>query len=387
MGDARFGLDAALSRADLLESILDNTGEGLVAVDAAGRFTVFNPAARTIFGEGRLPEYSKNWPQNSGVYYPDQRTLVKFEDLPMARALRGESTDGAEFFIKNAAQPQGLSVSVTGRPLLDGAGRRIGGVVVLTDITKIKRAQERIEALNLELRRRSADLAQTNKDLEAFSYSVAHDLRAPLRAVVEFDKHLIKAYCDRLDEQGKDYLNRMLSGCRRMEQVIDDLLVLANVARKEVRAGRIDLSAVAASVIKRLREADPGRKVEFLSPPRLPVVADPGLLRMALENLIGNAWKFTGRTENARIELGVELRANEAVYFVKDNGAGFDMRRADKMFDAFQRLHSQAEFPGTGIGLAIVRRIMDRQGGRIWAEATEGKGAAFYFTLGGGLAS
>ncbi len=372
------------NQADLLESVFENIGEGVVAADESGRFTVFNPVAQRMLGPGPISGYPNQWAQNHGIYSPDQVTLAKPEDLPMFRALRGEPTDNIEFFIKNPDNPDGISVIVTGRPLIDKEGHRSGGVVVLVDITNRKRAQERIEELNRNLRRLAIKLTQSNKELEAFSYSVAHDLRAPLRAIDGFGQFLLEDYSERLDEQGKDYLNRIRLGCRRMGQLIDDLLALANIMRHEVKVEAMDIGAIAASVIERIKETEPGRPIEFLSPPHLSAVGDPGLSRVALENLIGNAVKFTGKTEHPRIEFGLEKKEGESVYFIKDNGAGFDMRYADKMFDAFQRLHPQSEFPGSGIGLAIVHRIIERQGGRIWAEGSVGKGATFYFTLGDG---
>ncbi len=368
---------------NLLASALHDLGEGVVAADESGRFTVFNPMARQIMGEGDLSDYPKDWAKNHGVYYPDKTTLVKVEDLPMVCALRGKSTDGAEFFIKNAENPEGIFISVTGRPLMNKNGKRVGGVVVLSNITSKKVLQEQMEGLNRKLLSLAGSLTQSNKELEAFSYSVAHDLRAPLRAIEGFSHFLIEDYSDRLGEQGKDYLNRIGLGCQRMGQLIDDLLALANVTRQEIKSEKTDLREIAKSVIEKIEEAEPNRRVEFSVPVRIEAFGDPGLLKIVLENLIGNAWKFTSKTENARIEIGSTQKDGETAYFVKDNGAGFDMKYVDKIFDPFQRLHSQSDFPGQGLGLAIVSRIVHRHGGRIWAEGEVGKGAALYFTLGG----
>ena len=243
---------------------------------------------------------------------------------------------------------------------------------------------------NDELGRLAADfnhmaesLAQMEREMKSFSYSVAHDLRAPLRAIEGFSHFLIEDYSDRLGEQGKDYLNRIGLGCQRMGQLIDDLLALANVTRQEMKSEKTDLREIAKSVMEKIEEAEPNRRVEFSVPARIEAFGDPGLLKIVLENLIGNAWKFTSKTENARIEIGSTQKDGETAYFVKDNGAGFDMKYVDKIFDPFQRLHSQSDFPGQGLGLAIVSRIVHRHGGRIWAEGEVGKGAALYFTLGG----
>lgn len=231
-----------------------------------------------------------------------------------------------------------------------------------------------------------AGLAQqlevANKELEAFSYSVSHDLRAPLRTVDGFSQVLLEDYADRLDDQGKEHLARIRQGCQQMGELIDDLLNLAWVIRHEIKTEPSDLVSIGQAVMQSLMKADPDRRVEFISPARLPVTGDPGLLRAALENLIGNAWKFTGKQKGGRIELGATQEGGETIYFVKDNGAGFDMSYANKLFGAFQRLHSQEEFPGTGIGLATVQRIVHRHGGRIWARGAVDAGATFQFTLG-----
>ncbi len=372
-----------VKQGDFFMSVLHNLGEGVVAADESGRFTVFNPMARQIMGEGDLSDYPKDWAKNHGIYYTDKTNLAKHEDLPMVRALRGESTDGAEFFIKNAENPEGIFIKVAGRPLMDKNGKRAGGAVVLTNITYQKVAQEQMEGLNRKLLNLAANLTQSNKELEDFSYSVAHDLRAPLRAIEGFSQFLIEDYYNRLDDQGKDYLNRIGLGCQRMGQLIDDLLALANITRQEIKSEKTDLREIAKSVMEKIEEAEPNRRVEFSVPARIEAFGDPGLLKIVLENLIGNAWKFTSKTENARIEIGSTQKDGETAYFVKDNGAGFDMKYVDKIFDPFQRLHSQSDFPGQGLGLAIVSRIVHRHGGRIWAEGEVGKGAALYFTLGG----
>ncbi len=373
-------------QAEILNSIITNTGEGVVAADASGKFTVFNPAALRMIGENKLSDYPNKWAENHGVYYPNQTSFVKPEDLPMARALRGEATDGAEFFIKNDLNPEGLFISVTGRPLFDEAGRLVGGVVVLTDITKRKLREARVEELNRDLELLTQKLMQSNKELESFSYSVAHDLRAPLRAITGFGQFLLEDYASRLDDQGRDYIHRIHLGCQRMGQLIDELLALSNITRRDLKNEKVDIGALASSIVGNLKEAEPGRFIDFPDPGNIEAAGDPGLLRIALENLIGNAWKFTRKTKNAKIEIGEEpvWFCGEKTFFVKDNGAGFDMKYANRMFDPFQRFHSQADFPGEGLGLAIVSRVINRHGGRIWAKGEVGKGATFYFTLGHG---
>ncbi|MCE7894030.1 MAG: PAS domain-containing sensor histidine kinase [Sorangiineae bacterium PRO1] len=249
-----------------------------------------------------------------------------------------------------------------------------------------QRAEQAVRALAGDLERRVVErteqLEAANRELEAFSYSVSHDLRSPLRAIDGFGLALVEDYGDRLDDEGRDYVRRMRAATQRMGQLIDDLLQLARVSRAELRPERVDLAVLARTVVEELQSAHPERRVEARLTDPLEVNADPRLMRAVLENLLGNAWKFTAKRQDARVELGRSTEADgSAVIFVRDNGAGFDPKFADKLFGAFQRLHSANEFPGTGIGLATVRRIIARHRGRIWAEGTPDKGASFYFTL------
>jgi signal transduction histidine kinase len=251
------------------------------------------------------------------------------------------------------------------------------------------RSRLRAEKAGRDLEDANRELEATNRELEAFSYSVSHDLRAPLRSIDGFSQIILEDYAEELDEEGKDYLCRVRTASQKMGRLIDDLLGLSRVTRGALNRKRVDLSALAMEVAEELREAKPERKVEFSIQKGLEVWGDPRLLRVALVNLIGNAWKFTEKKHEARIEFGLDeelsRRGHIPVYYVRDNGAGFEMIYADKLFGAFQRLHGQDEFEGTGIGLATVQRVVHRHGGRIWAEGEEGRGATFYFTLRPGL--
>ena len=247
------------------------------------------------------------------------------------------------------------------------------------------RSRLRTERAKMALEHANHELEATNRELEAFSYSVSHDLRAPLRSIDGFSQILLEDYADEFDEDGKDYLSRVRAASQRMGRLIDDLLGLSRVTRGAMNRERVNLSDLVEEVAEGLREANPGRVVEFSAQRGLKVWGDPRLLRVALVNLIGNAWKFTEKEPEAHIEFGVDeelsRRGRVPVYYVRDNGAGFDMNYADKLFGAFQRLHGADEFEGTGIGLATVQRVVHRHGGRIWAEGEVGRGATFYFTL------
>jgi PAS domain S-box-containing protein len=255
------------------------------------------------------------------------------------------------------------------------------------DITRQKHIEDELRKLSQELDQRVNDrtrqLEDANKELEAFSYSVSHDLRAPLRAIDGFSDALLKHYLGSLDERGQDYLKRVRGAAQRMGQLIDDILGLSRAGRAEMRLQRIDLSGMVVDILTDLRRSQPDGEAEIEVAPGMVAEADDHLLRIALNNLLTNAWKFTGNRDVRRIEFGSLEQNGKRVYFVKDNGAGFNPMYADKLFSAFQRLHSEAEFPGTGIGLALVSRILRRHGGRIWAESEVDKGATFYFTLEG----
>ncbi|MBI5100699.1 MAG: PAS domain S-box protein [Nitrospirae bacterium] len=285
--------------------------------------------------------------------------------------------------------------------------------VVITDLTDQKRAEEILrrsqDELEFKVRQRTAELEVTqeellaqneelrvtrdqlensndsltdvNKELEAFTYSVSHDLRAPVRHVSGFAKIVLEDYADKLDTTGKNYLARILRGSEKMLRLIDDLLHFSQLSSLDIKRDMVDLSKLASDVIRQLSETEPDRKVEFELKGGLTVSADYQLMEIVISNLIGNAWKFTSKTENARIEFGVLNQNNRAVYYVRDNGAGFNPKYKEKLFQPFQRLHSENEFTGTGIGLAIVERIIRRHGGKVWAEGGTGKGATFFFTL------
>jgi two-component system, sensor histidine kinase and response regulator len=226
------------------------------------------------------------------------------------------------------------------------------------------------------------DLEHKNRELESFSYAVSHDLRAPLRRIDSFSKAVVESQADKLEPMGKHFLERVREASQQMSQLIDDVLYLSRVTRAEIREHEVDLSGLVNLLLERMREAEPDRQVEIKVRPGIVVLGDGQLLRIAIQNLLDNAWKFTGREPAARIEFGTSTAGGEQAYFVRDNGAGFNMSYVDRLFGPFQRLHPVTDFPGSGIGLATVQRIIHRHGGRIWAEGLEGQGSTFHFTLG-----
>ncbi len=280
-----------------------------------------------------------------------------------------------------SALPDYVSAWQRNFPLLVLAGGIVLSLILfsVTRALTLSRAAAERSSADLEVVNRELEVA--NRELEAFSYSVSHDLRAPLRSINGFSQILLEDYSGTLDEEGRSYLRRVQAASQHMGRLIDDLLALSRVTRVPLRREHVDLSALAREIAMDLKSNDPEREVEFAIPDGLSATGDPGLLRVALENLLGNAWKFTSKKPEARIEFGALLQNGERTYFVRDNGAGFEMAYANKLFGAFQRLHPANEFEGTGIGLATVQRVIRRHGGSVWAEGEVGRGATFYFTL------
>ncbi|MDD5266052.1 MAG: PAS domain S-box protein [Methylococcales bacterium] len=320
--------------------------------------------------------------QWQAITYPDDIELTQRALDPLISGER-ESTR----FIKRYLTKSGAVVWADVQTVLrrDAAGKPLYFMTNAIDITGRKRDEEALSRLNAELEervlQRTAELAAANKELEAFAYSVSHDLRAPLRSIDGFSQALLEDYAGKIDAEGKDYLQRVRAATQRMGQLINDLLNLSRVTRGELVRTTVDLSALARNVATGLQQGEPDRKVEFAIQEGMTVKGDERLLGVVLENLLGNAWKYTSRHASARIEFGQADAAGKNAWCVRDDGAGFDMEYAGKLFAPFQRLHSTEEFPGNGIGLAIVHSIIQRHGGTVWGEGAVERGAAFYFSL------
>lgn len=373
--------EALAAERNLLRTVIDNLPDRICAKDRNRRYFMANAA----WMKARVPGSSDSdiiGLTNDDLFPPDRADFYNAEDNQVIET--GTPSRPREIIDGDPENPRWFVT--TKLPLLDADRNVIGLVAIGRDITDFKKRSLEVERLNAVLearvKERTAQLTTANEELEAFASSVSHDLRAPLRQIDGFAAALLEDCGERLDAAGKGHLGRIRAAVSRMSGLMEDLLRLSRVTRAELSISTVDLSSLAGLIAAELQREHPQRRVTFKAQSGLRADADPGLLRAALGNLIGNAWKFTGKQAEAVIEFGAAERDGAMAYFVRDNGAGFDMSQAGRLFGTFQRLHNERDFPGTGIGLAIVRRVVRRHGGEIWAESSVGSGATFFFTLG-----
>ncbi len=367
--EAKRAEEALRQNEALLRTIISSVPNGIVFV--------VDPELHYLVAEGRLTEklgIAREAMEGHTLREVFAEEVAGLLEAQYRTALAGET---ASFELEY----QGLVLWAHYAPLFDDAGKVVAALSMMQDITALKQAEEAVHKLNQDLEEHNSKLAAANRELESFIYSLSHDLRQSIRIIAVFNKSLLDGYAGLLDEQGRDYLRRIMLNTARMNRLVDDLLLLFQVARQELEKSHVDLSALARAIVSQLQPADSGRTVEVAIAEGVTAFADPRLLELILANLLGNAWKFTAKTAAARIEFGTVAREGKRVYYVKDNGVGFNPQDAEKMFLPFQQLHGEEEFTGTGLGLAIVERAVLRHGGRVWAEGETGKGATVFFTL------
>jgi PAS domain S-box-containing protein len=371
---ANFSRNRLQSQLNFTDALTKSLGEGIAAFDQNRKVIFVNPATTRLLGWSHSELMGKDL---SEVFPLKENTALWDKVLHQKRIVEGESIfirkDGTSFPASYLAAPFVEKESVQ------------GVVITIRDITETRRIQDELQRSREELEQRvverTVNLTAANQELEAFSYSVSHDLRSPLRSIDGFSQALLEDYADKLDAEGQDSLQRIRAASQKMGRIIDDLLNLSKLTRTQMRTERIHISEMVQKILDEFQSSDKSRQVETVVQGNLLATGDSSLIRIALENLLSNAWKFTGKQEKARIVFGAERINGEKIYFVEDNGAGFNMQYGSKLFGAFQRLHQAHEFSGTGIGLATVRRIIHRHGGRIWAESEVDRGAKFFFTL------
>ncbi len=387
--EQRRGVEALRESEERLQTVVETLTEGLVISDADGNLIHWNQAALAMHGYGSMEECLGSLPGFTRTYEfsePGSGRVLPYEEWPLPRILRGERLLDHELRLRRLDHGWEKYFSYSGSMVCSAKGGLLG-VVSITDITGRRRAEEEVRRLNASLeqrvRQRTAQLQAAMEDLESFSYSVSHDLRAPLRAIDGFARMLQDRHAGQLDAEGLRLLGVVRDEARRMGRLIDELLAFSRLGRQKLEPVEIDMTVMAREVFGELAAREAGRDLRFDLRPLPPARGTPSMIRQVWVNLLSNALKFTRGREVAEIAVGSRDEDGDVVYEVRDNGAGFDMRHSDKLFGVFERLHSDREFEGTGVGLALVHRVILRHGGRIWAEGETDKGAIFHFTLPG----
>jgi len=373
----------AQEKALLLSSIVENSDDAIIGKDLNGVVVAWNKGAQRIYGY--TPDEIVG--RHISVLIPPDRSYelpLLLDDLRRGARIEHYETE------RIRKDDRRIIVSLTMSPIKNAAGYIVGASIIGRDITERKKAEQEIRRLNDDLERRvierTAQWEVSNKELEAFAYSVSHDLRAPLRAIDGFSRILLEDHASQLSEEAARYLNIVRKNAVQMGELIDDLLAFSQLGRQQVAKQSVDVRALVRGVLDDLAREQDGRRIQIRIGDLPACEADPVLLKQVFANLLGNALKYTRQRDPAAIEIGVVPQAGKPepiIYFVRDNGAGFDMRYADKLFRVFHRLHRAEEYEGTGVGLAIVHRIISRHGGRVWADAAVDQGATFFFTLAG----
>lgn len=365
------------------QALFESAVHGFIHLDRSGHIRRMNGAAEEILGCGAQDFAAPVSADDRAAAIREDGTPLPGIDYPAQVAFStGREVRNVIMGVYNRRDRAWRWVSANAAPVFRHGEAEVGEVYLsLADITEQRHADAQIKQLSEQLEAKARALEALHRELEMFSYSVSHDLRAPLRSMDGFSRVLLEDYADRLDLEGKDSLNRICNGSRHLSALIDSLLGLARIAREDLQLAPLDVSALAETVVEALRKASPNRSIEFVIARGVSATADARLLQVVLENLLGNAVKFSRARAIARIEFGMTEQAGERIFFVRDNGVGFNSVFAHRLFGAFQHFHSTAEYPGTGIGLATVQRIVHRHGGRVFAESQTDCGATFSFTL------
>ncbi|MDH5259179.1 MAG: PAS domain S-box protein [Gammaproteobacteria bacterium] len=366
---------------DVFYNLIHLANDGIILIDEDEKIFVYNDGAEKVFGHTANEILGKSI-----------ETLIPYENRKHhhqhIKTFKTANTSSRNMHSRN--QISGLRKNGEAFPAEAAISKikhnnRWVYMVILRDISENHHLMQELEHYKRHLEelveKRTHELQNMNKELESFSYSVSHDLRAPLRSIDGFSQALLEDYQDQLDELGRHYLTRLRTASQNMGELIDNMLILSRVTRHDIQQQTVDMSEIARTIAEGLKQQDEHRDVKIVIPDELKIQGDAHLIKIMLDNLIGNAWKYSSKTAHAVIEFGKSEKEGEDIYYIKDNGSGFDMKYASKLFVAFQRLHSAIDYAGSGVGLATVYRIINRHNGRIWAEATPDKGATFYFTL------